>query len=159
MSPRTAGLVPSLLAAAGLSFAAATPAALGTPPSREQGPPEKGRSPAMLVVRGQESVIAAPGDTIDVVVTTPVGVPHELRIAWPETPAIDGDAVRFIRRRLVPPPPEVDGGVTEHHYELAAVAPGKAAVVLEPTPASRQAPAEVIRVVVSVESESPPRGE
>jgi hypothetical protein len=72
---------------------------------------------------------------IDLVVTRPVAIPHGHRFEWPASPAIVGDAVRFLRLRIELPPPDVDGGVTTHHYELEAVRSGTARVTLEPKPA------------------------
>ena len=90
----------------------------------------------MLVVRNQKAVEVAPGTLIDLVVTRPVAIPREHRFEWPASPAIHGDAVRFLRLRIEDPPPDVDGGVTTHHYELEASKPGLARVTLAPTPAS-----------------------
>lgn len=90
----------------------------------------------MLVARNQKAVEVAPGTLIDLVVTRPVAIPREHQFEWPASPAIEGDAVRFLRLRIEPPPPEVDGGVTTHHYELEATKPGVARVTLAPTPAS-----------------------
>ncbi|MBK6404668.1 MAG: hypothetical protein IPF66_06315 [Holophagales bacterium] len=90
----------------------------------------------MLVVRDQKAVEVAPGTLIDLVVTRPVAAPREHLFEWPATPAIEGDAVRFLRRRIENPPPDVDGGVTTHHYELEATKPGTARVTLTPTSAS-----------------------
>ncbi len=90
----------------------------------------------MLVARNQKAVEVAPGTLIDLVVTRPVATPREHQFEWPASPAIEGDAVRFLRLRIEPPPPGVDGGVTTHHYELEATKPGVARVTLAPTPAS-----------------------
>jgi hypothetical protein len=88
----------------------------------------------MLVVRNKKAVGVTPGTVIDLVVTRPVAVPREHQFEWPASPAIEGDAVRFLRLRIEPPPPDVDGGVTTHHYELEAMEPGTARVTLAPTP-------------------------
>ena len=90
----------------------------------------------MILARNQKAVEVAPGTLIDLVVTRPVAIPREHQFEWPASPAIEGDAVRFLRLRIESPPPEVDGGVTTHHYELEASKPGVARVTLAPTPAS-----------------------
>lgn len=86
----------------------------------------------MRVVRDGGSVAVEAGETIDLVVTRPVAAAFELRYEWPPAPSIEGDAVRFLRVRVEGPPPDVDGGVTTHHYELEAVKPGTARVTLVP---------------------------
>lgn len=104
----------------------------------------------MRVVTTEKSVEVVPGERIDLVVTRPVAIPPDLQVAWPAAPSLAGDAVRFVRRRVEAPPPDVDGGVTTHHYELEAVAPGRAVVTLVPSPASARAarPPVVLEVTV-----------
>ena len=68
---------------------------------------------------------------------------------------IDGDAVRFVRRRVEAPPPEDDGGVTTLHYELEAVRPGAARVTLAPKPASRDAAQPPVVLDVTVRDAAP----
>lgn len=104
----------------------------------------------MLVVRNQKAVEVAPGTSIDLVVTRPVAIPHEHQFEWPASPAIQGDAVRFLRLRIEPPPPDVDGGVTTHHYELEASRPGTARVTLVPSPAGPQSPHQPVNLDVTV---------
>jgi hypothetical protein len=94
------------------------------------GAPERGRKPAVIEARDGGTAEAAPGDVIDLVVTRPVAVSEELQFSWAREPEIEGDAVRFVRVRIELPPPDVDGGETTHHYELEAVSPGRAVVVL-----------------------------
>jgi hypothetical protein len=124
-----------LLFIAGCARAGGAAAPPKSPPQSGERADEKGRQ-TMLVVRNQKAVGVTPGTLIDLVVTRPVAIPHEHRFEWPVSPAIEGDAVRFLRLRIEPPPPDVDGGVTTHHYELEAVKPGTARVTLEPRPAS-----------------------
>lgn len=135
-SPRAA-LVAIVLLVAGLSCAPA-----GT----------EGRGAVgMRVIRDEKAVAVEAGTWLDLVVTRPVAIPAQLRYAWPDAPSIDGEAVRFVRLRIEQPPPDVDGGVTTHHYELEAVAPGTARVVLAPRLAGREAgqPPVVVEVTVS----------
>lgn len=104
----------------------------------------------MHVVRGGSPVEIAPGEGVDLVVTRPVGIPEQLQNEWPAAPSIEGTAVRFVRRRVEPPPPDVDGGVTTLHYELEAVVPGTARVTLTPRPASRDAARPPVVLAVTV---------
>ena len=104
----------------------------------------------MRVVRNEKAVEVDVREWIDLVVTRPVGIPQELRFAWPPAPSIEGESVRFARLRIEEPPPEDDGGVTTHHYELEAVRIGTARVTLTPRPAGREAaqPPVVLDVTV-----------
>lgn len=104
----------------------------------------------MRVVRNEKAVAVEAGTWIDLVVTRPVATPAQVQYAWPGAPSIDGEAVRFVSLRIEQPPPDVDGGVTTHHYELEAVAPGTARVVLAPRLAGREAgqPPVVVEVTV-----------
>jgi hypothetical protein len=104
----------------------------------------------MLVVRNEKTVEVSTGTVIDLVVTRPVAIPHEHRFEWPASPAIVGDAVRFLRLRIEPPPPDVDGGVTTHHYELEAVRSGTARVTLAPTPAGPESAHPPVNLDVTV---------
>lgn len=104
----------------------------------------------MLVVRNQKTVGVTPGTLIDLVVTRPVAMAHELQFEWPTSPAIEGDALRFLRLRIENPPPDVDGGVTTHHYELEAVKLGTARVTLAPTPASAESAHPPVSLDVTV---------
>jgi len=110
----------------------------------------------MRVVRNEKSVEVATGEGIDLVVTRSVGIPEQLQKEWPAEPSVEGRAVRFVRRRVDAPPPDVDGGVTTLHYELEAVAAGTARVVLSPRPASGEAvaPPQVLEVTVRASSPS-----
>ena len=110
----------------------------------------KGRQ-KMLVIRNQKTVGVTPGAVIDLVVTRLVAIPHEHQVEWPASPAIEGDAVRFLRLRIEPPPADVDGGVTTHHYELEAVTPGLARVTLVPAATGPEGarPAVVLDVTVT----------
>ncbi|MBK9376681.1 MAG: hypothetical protein IPN03_23930 [Holophagales bacterium] len=87
---------------------------------------------------------------IDLVVTRPVAVPREHQFEWPASPAIHGDAVRFLRLQIEKPPPDVDGGVTTHHYELEASKPGTARVTLTPTSASPESAHPPVSLDVTV---------
>lgn len=104
----------------------------------------------MRVVRTENTIVVVPDEQVDLVVTRPVGIPEQLMYEWPAAPLVEGSAVRFVRRRDVPPPADVDGGVTTVHYDLLAVAPGAARVVVTPRLASREAvqPAVVLSVTV-----------
>lgn len=107
---------------------------------------EERRPASMRVVRSEASVEVEAGTRLDLVVTRPVAVPFERQYEWPAAPTIEGDAVRFLRLRIEAPPPEDDGGVTTHHYELEAVRPGAARVVLVPKaadPSAAPAPREL----------------
>ena len=104
----------------------------------------------MLVVRNQKAVGVAPGTVIDLVVTRPVAVPREHRFEWPASPAIEGDAVRFLRLRIESPPADADGGVTTHHYELEASKPGAARVTLASTSASPESAHPPVSLDVTV---------
>lgn len=108
----------------------------------------------MRVVRHEKAVEVETGDGIDLVVTRPVSMPFELRYEWPAEPSIQGEAVRFVRLRVEPSPPDADGGVTTHHYELLAVTPGTARVVLVPKPAGPEAsqPRRELTVIVRTSS-------
>ncbi|MDX9736360.1 MAG: hypothetical protein RBU36_19680 [Thermoanaerobaculia bacterium] len=127
--------------------AAASPAA----PAR----PDEGGPARMRVVRNEKAVETVAGERLDLVVTRPVGIPEQLQVEWPADPAIDGDAVRFVRRRVEAPPPEDDGGVTTLHYELEAVRPGAARVTLVPKPASRDAAQPPVVIDVTVRDAAP----
>lgn len=140
-------LLPALALVGGLACAGAE--GRGAPPAKatEGGTAgdEKGAA-KMHVVRNETAVEVEVGEGIDLVVTRPVAIPSELQYEWPSSPSIEGEAVRFVRLRVEQPPPEVDGGVTRHHYELEAVKPGTARVVLVPRPAGPtavQAPREL----------------
>ncbi len=104
----------------------------------------------MLVVRNQKAVDVTPGTLIDLVVTRPVAIPREHQFEWPASPAIAGDAVRFLRLRIENPPPDVDGGVTTHHYELEASKPGTARVTLSPNSASARSAQPPVSLDVTV---------
>ena len=104
----------------------------------------------MRVVREEKAVAVEAGTRIDLVVTRPVAMPAQLRFDWPGAPSIDGEAVRFVRLRIEEPPTDVDGGVTTHHYELEAVAPGTARVVLAPRLAGREPGQSPVVVEVTV---------
>jgi hypothetical protein len=111
----------------------------------------------MRVVRAERAIGVVVGEGIDLVVSRPVGIPEQLQQEWPAVPSVEGDAVRFVRRRVEAPPPDADGGVTTLHYELEAVSAGTARVVLVPRPASPSAPGApvVLEVTVRAESSSP----
>ncbi len=138
--PRAA-LVSIVLLVAGLSCPAA-----GTGGSGAVG---------MRVIRNEKAVAVEAGTWLDLVVTRPVATPEQLRYAWPGAPSIEGEAVRFVRLRIEGPPPDVDGGVTTHHYELEAVAPGTARVVLAPHLAGREAGQPPVVVDVTVRAAVP----
>ena len=105
----------------------------------------------MHVVRsGEETVEVAIGETVDLVVTRPVGIREQLQCEWPPAPRVDGSAVRFVRRRIEVPPPDDDGGVTTHHYELAAEKPGSSRVTLTPRPAGPEATCREVTLEVTV---------
>ncbi len=104
----------------------------------------------MLVVRNQKAVGVTPGTVIDLVVTRPVAIPHEHQFEWPALPAIEGDAVRFVRLRIESPSPDAGGGVTTHHYELEAATPGTARVTLAPTLASGKSAPPPVSLDVTV---------
>ncbi len=89
------------------------------------------------------------GTVIDLVVTCPVA-PSPVRFTWPASPEIEGSAVRFLSARTDLAPPGVDGGETAHHYELEAVAPGRATVVLTPVAASREPVGRSARLEITV---------
>ena len=110
----------------------------------------------MRTIRESGAVEAVIGERLDLVVTRPVGVPDRLQVEWPAAPAIEGDAVRFVSRRVEAPPPEDDGGVTTFHYELEAARPGAARVTLAPKPASRDAAQPPVLLEVTVR-DAPPR--
>ena len=103
----------------------------------------------MLVVRNQKAVEVTAGSVIDLVATRPVA-PSPVGFAWPPSPEIEGSAVRFLRARVVSPPPDVDGGETVHHYELEAVTPGRATVVLMPVAAGREPAGRPVRLEITV---------
>ncbi len=109
-----------------------------------------GKAQAMRVVRTESTIVLVPDEQIDLVVTRPVGIPEQFMYEWPAAPFIEGSAVRFVGRRDVPPPADIDGGVTTVHYDLLAVAPGAARVVVTPRLASREAvqPAVVLSITV-----------
>lgn len=109
----------------------------------------------MRVVRNEKAVEAVTGERLDLVVARPVGIPERLQVEWPAEPAIDGEAVRFVGRRVEMPPPEDDGGATTIHYELEAVRPGAARVTLAPKPASRDAVQPPVVLDVTVRDAAP----
>ena len=109
----------------------------------------------MRVVRNEKAVEVEQGTRIDLVVSRPVAPPSELRFEWPAAPTIEGEAVRFVRVRVEGPPPEVDGGVTTHHYELDAVHPGAARVTLVPRPAGPGTAPPSVVVDVTVRAAGP----
>ena len=112
-----------------------------------------GKGPTrMHVVRNEKAVETGTGERIDLVVTRSVGIPEQLQVEWPAAPSVEGDAVRFVGRRVEAPPPEDDGGVTTLHYELEAVRPGVARVTLAPRPASRGAARPPVVLEVTVRS-------
>lgn len=132
----TVALLPALALLAGPACAGAE--GRGTPPAKAvEGVPagDESEEGKMRVVRYEKGVEVEAGEGIDLVVTRPVSIPFELRYEWPAAPSIEGETVRFVRLRVEPPPPDADGGVTTHHYELLAVKPGTARVVLVPKPA------------------------
>jgi hypothetical protein len=102
------------------------------------------------VVRNEKTVEVSTGTVIDLVVTRPVAIPFEHRFEWPASPAVVGDAVRFLRLRIESPPPDADGGVTTHHYELEAVRSGTARVTLAPTPAGSESAHPPVNLDVTV---------
>ena len=104
----------------------------------------------MRVVRNEKSVEVEAGTRIDLVVTRPVAIPAEVQFEWPAEPSVEGSAVRFVRLRVEAPPPDVDGGLTTHHYELEGVKPGAARVTLAPRLAGPRAaqPPVVLDVTV-----------
>lgn len=111
----------------------------------------------MRVVRNEKAVSVEAGSAIDLVVVRPVAIPSELSYEWPAAPTIVGDAVRFVRLRIERPPPDIDGGVTTHHYELAAVSPGTARVALVPRPARPEAGPPPVLLDVTVLAAEPAR--
>jgi hypothetical protein len=104
----------------------------------------------MIVIRNQKAVEVVVGTEIDLVVTRPIGIPSQLLFSWPASPEIEGGSVRFLRARIVSPPPGTDGGETTHHYDLEAIAPGKANVTLTPTAAGPAAPRPPVRLEITV---------
>lgn len=104
----------------------------------------------MRVVTAERSIEVAIGEAIDLVVSRPVGIPEQLQQEWPAAPSVEGDSVRFLRRRVVAPSPDVDGGVTTLHYELEAVSAGTAKVVLVSRPASPEAKRTPVVLEVTV---------
>lgn len=119
------------------------------PSESRSGADQKGQA-KVRVVRNERAVEVSTGTVIDLVVTRPVAIPHELRFEWPASPGIQGDAVRFLRLRIESPPLDVDGGVTTHHYELEAVKLGTARVTLAPTPASAESAHPPVSLDVTV---------
>lgn len=117
--PLAALVLSATLASAGADEGGDRPAKA---PDRGAVGAEEGRG-TMRVVRNEKAVEVEAGTGIDLVVTRPVAVPLEVRYEWPAAPAIEGEAVRFVRLRIEPPPPDVDGGVPTHHYELEASRP------------------------------------
>lgn len=114
------------------------------------GATERGRKPAVIEARDGATVEAAPGDVVDLVVTRPVAVSEEHQFSWAKVPEIEGNVVRLARVRVEPPPPDVDGGQTRHHYELEAVSPGRAVVVLRRLDAGPLAPTEAAELEILV---------
>lgn len=94
----------------------------------------------MLEVRNQPSIVVEVGAVFEVVVSSPVAVPFELRLSWPESPVVEGNAIRFCGKRVEYPPVDVDGGEMTHRYRMEAVAPGQARVVLSPMAAGGEVP-------------------
>lgn len=119
------------------------------PSESRSGVDQKGQT-KVRVVRNERAVEVSTGTVVDLVVTRPVAIPHEHQVEWPASPAIEGDAVRFLRLRIEPPPADVDGGVTTYHYELEAVAPGLARVTLVPAAASPGAARQAVVLDVTV---------
>ena len=144
--------LPALALLTGLSCVGADGRQLppAKPSESRSGADQKGQA-NVRVVRNERAVEVSTGTVIDLVVTRPVAIPHEHQVEWPASPAIEGDAVRFLRLRIEPPPADVDGGVTTHHYELETVAPGLARVTLVPAAANPGAarPAVVLDVTVA----------
>lgn len=110
---------------------------------------EKGAQ-TMRVVTSERSIEVAVGEGIDLVVSRPVGIPEQLQQEWPAAPSVEGEAVRFLKRRVEAPPPDADGGVTRLHFELEAISAGAAKVVLVPRPASPEAPRTPVVLEVTV---------
>jgi hypothetical protein len=108
----------------------------------------------VIEVRKQTAIEVAVGTVVDLVVTSPVAIPSELRCCWPDAPQVEGGAVRFVGKKVGLPPPDVDGGVATHHYELEAVAPGQAHVVITATAASPEALCPPRRLDVIVRASS-----
>lgn len=104
----------------------------------------------MIEARDGATVEAQAGDVVALVVNRPVAVSEEHQFSWAKTPEIEGDAVRFARVRVELPPPDVDGGQTTHRYELEAVAPGRAVVVLRRLDPGPEAPTGPARLEVLV---------
>ncbi len=119
------------------------------PSESRSGADQKGQA-NVRVVRNERAVAVSTGTVIDVVVTRPVAIPREHQVEWPASPAIEGDAVRFLRLRIEPPPADVDGGVTTHHYELEASKPGTARVTLTPRSASPESSHPPVNLDVTV---------
>ena len=44
--------------------------------------------------------------------------------------------MRLLGKKVELPPPDIDGGVATHHYQLEAIAPGAARVILTATAGS-----------------------
>jgi len=110
------------------------------------------QSQPIRVAQADSVITVAPGERVDLVVTRPVGVPEQLAWEWPEAPEVQGAAVRFVGRRVVPPPAADDGGITRFHYELEAITRGEARVVLVPRPASRDATQAPVVLDVTVQA-------
>ncbi|MCU0294278.1 MAG: hypothetical protein MUF10_20215 [Thermoanaerobaculaceae bacterium] len=108
----------------------------------------------MIEVLKQVAVEVEVGTTVDLVVTSPIAIPFELRCQWQPAPVIEGGAVRFLGAKVELPPPDVDGGVATHHYELKAVAPGQARVILTATAASPEAVCPPRRLDILVRASS-----
>jgi hypothetical protein len=144
-------LLPALAVLAGLACAGADEGRDRPAKSPDGGAGAAEKGPVkMRVVRDEKAVEVEAGTGVDLVVTRPVAIPSRLQYAWPAAPAIEGDAVRFVRARIESPPPDVDGGVTTHHYELEAVKAGSARVTLVPVPASPDAARAPVRLDVTV---------
>jgi hypothetical protein len=105
----------------------------------------------MVVEGGSKSQVEVKvGTVVDLLIKRPMAIPFELGCAWPDSPQIEGRAVRYCGRRVELPPDDVDGGVETLHYDLAAVAPGQARIDLVPRPASSEAFCPPVRLVVTV---------
>lgn len=115
---------------------------------------EKRGERMVIEVRRQTAVEVKVGTTVDLIVTSPVAIPFQLRCQWSDSPEIEGGAVRFLGTSVELPPPDVDGGVATHHYQIEAVAPGEARVILTATAASPEAicPPRRLDIVVRASS-------
>lgn len=108
----------------------------------------------VIEVLKQAAVEVEVGTTVDLVVTSPIAIPFELRCQWADAPRIEGRAVRFVGKKVEPPPSDIDGGVATHHYELEAIAPGEAHLVLTAAAASPEAVCPPRRLDILVRASS-----